>query len=100
MRKWFLSGVLLVLISIIAVWVTGYVEFLVFLNLIVGLISLVIALYIQIGMVFFYRYNEIRNNHDHADYKGRNRLKYKLIAFGIPNVVVGETINRLFNIWT
>ncbi|SEQ28844.1 hypothetical protein SAMN05216232_2141 [Virgibacillus subterraneus] len=100
MRKWFLSGLFLVFISIITVWIIGYVEILVFLNLIVGLISLVIALYMQIGMVWFYRYNEFRNNHDYASYKGRNRLKYKLVAFGIPNVVVGEIVNRVFDIWT
>jgi F0F1-type ATP synthase assembly protein I len=100
MRICFLSGLLLVFISIITAWITDYYALVVFINLIVGLISLVIALYLHIGMVWFYRYNQFRNNHDHAYYKGRNRLKYMFVAFGIPNVVVGEIVNRVFGIWT
>ncbi|MFD1738465.1 hypothetical protein ACFSCX_18235 [Bacillus salitolerans] len=99
MRIWFLLGIVLVFISMIIALITGYFELLVFFNLIVGLISLVIALYLHIGMVWFYRYNQFRNNHVHADYKGRNRLKYKFVSFGIPNVVVGEIVNRVFDIW-
>ncbi|MFS0673702.1 hypothetical protein [Ornithinibacillus sp. 179-J 7C1 HS] len=100
MRKWFLLGLLFVFISIIIASITGYFEIVVFLNLIVGMISLVIAFYMHIGMMWFYRYNQFRNNHAHADYKSRNRLKYKFVVFGIPNVLVGEIVNRVFNIWT
>jgi hypothetical protein len=100
LRNWFFIGLVVIIISTIIGWITGFVEILVFLNLIVGIISLVIAFYIQIGLSWFYRFNEFRNNHDHADYNGRHNLKYKFIAFGIPNVVVGEIVNRVFDIWT
>ncbi|MDQ0232580.1 hypothetical protein [Metabacillus malikii] len=100
MRICFISGALFVSISLLIAWITDYYELVVYINLIVGLISLTIALYMQIGMVWFYRYNQFRNNHDYADYKGRNRLKYKFFAFGVPNVVFGEIVNRLFDIWT
>lgn len=100
MREWFLSGLSLVFVSVLAAWITGYFELLVFFNLILGIISLSVAFYMHIGMSWFYSYNEIRNNHDHADYKGRNRLKYKFVLFGIPNVVVGFIINKVFDIWT
>jgi uncharacterized membrane protein len=89
MRIWFLVGLLLVFLSIIVAVITGYFEIVVFFNLIVGSISFVIALYMHIGLIWLYRYNQFRNNHGYADYKGRNRLKYKFVAFGLPNVLVG-----------
>lgn len=100
MLIWFLYGLLIVLISLVIAWITGNVEILVFFNGIVGILSLVIALYIHIGLDWLYRFNEVRNSHDRDYYKGRVRLKYKFIAFGLPNAVVGEIVNRSFNIWT
>lgn len=99
MRQWLLSGLLFVLLSSILVWITGQYEILVFVNLIVGIISMAIAFYIHIGLRWYYRLNEIRNNHEHADYKRKNKLKYKLLLFGIPNLVIGGIVNNVFDIW-
>lgn len=74
-------------------------EILVFFNLILGMISLAIALYIQIGLRWFYIYNGLRNNHEGADYQEKNRLKYKIIFLGLPNVVFGGIVNEIFDIW-
>lgn len=74
-------------------------EILVFFNMSLGMISLAIALYIQIGLKWLYNYNEFRNNHNGADYQEKNRLKYKFIMFGFPNIVVGGIVNEVFDIW-
>lgn len=100
MRKWLLCGLLFVFISSILVWITGQYEILVFVNLIVGIISLAIVFYIHIGLSWFYRLNEIRNNHEQADYKRKNIMKYKLLLFSLPNLVAGGIVNNVFNIWT
>jgi hypothetical protein len=99
MRVCFLVGLLLVFLSTIAAVITGNFEIVVFLNLIIGSISIVIALYMHIGLIWLYRYNQFSNNHGYADYKDRNRLKYKFVAFGLPNVLVGMIVNRVFDIW-
>lgn len=74
-------------------------EILVFFNMILGMISFAIALYIHIGLRWFYTYNELRANHEGADYQEKNRLKYKIIIFGLPNAVFGGIINEIFDIW-
>ena len=78
---------------------TGMTEILVFFNFILGLIILAVALYIQIGLRLFYMKNEFCNNHEGADYQGRKRLQYKIIMFGLPNVLFGGIVNEVFNIW-
>lgn len=98
--KWFLSGLLLVCISLIIDWITQMHEILVFFNLSLGIVSLAIALYIQIGLRWLYNYNEFRSNHNGADYHKKNRLKYKFILFGFPNVVFGGIVSEVFDIWT
>ncbi|MCG7406546.1 hypothetical protein MH117_03885 [Paenibacillus sp. ACRRX] len=99
LRRWFLSGLLLVFISLVIAWMTRMPEILVFFNLIVGMISLTIALYIHIGLRWFYIYNELRTNHEGAEYHKKNRLKYKMIIFGLPNVGFGGIVNEIFEIW-
>jgi len=98
--KWFLSGMLLVIISLIIAWITRKPEIFVFINLIIGVTSLAIAFYIHIGLSWFYYYNEFRRNHRDADYQKKNRLKYKFIIFGLPNVMFGWIVNAIFDIWT
>ncbi|EPY06217.1 hypothetical protein PAALTS15_15896 [Paenibacillus alvei TS-15] len=99
MRIWFLSGLLLVFISLLIALMTGMTEILVYFNFIVGLISLAIVFYIYIGLRMLYMKNEFSNNHDGADYQGRKRLQYKIIMFGLPNVVFGGIVNEIYNIW-
>ena len=99
MRKWFLSGILLVLFSLLIAFLTDYMEILVYFNEVLGMLFLAFAFYILIGLVWFKRFNGFRNNHDHADYKGKSRLMYKFILFSLPNLIVGEIINRTFDIW-
>ncbi len=59
-----------------------------------------IAFYIHIGLSWYYRLNEIRKNHEQAEYNRNNILKYKFLLFGLPNLVIGGIVNNAFDIWT
>lgn len=99
MRRWFLSGLLLICISLLISSLTGNLEILVYFNEIIGILSLTCSLYLYIGIKWFYRLNELRDNHAYADYQKKNLLKYKFLLFGLPNVIVGEIVNQIYGIW-
>lgn len=99
MRIWFLFGMLNVLISLLIAWITQVPEILVYFNMIIGIVSLAIAFYLHTTLRWFYIYNELRSNHNGAEYRKNNLLKYKFIGFGLPNVLFGGIINEVYGVW-